>query len=365
MTVPFIDLSRQHAALEPDLSRALAAAVAGGHYILGPNVKELETEVAAYLGCRHAIGCASGSDALLLALLALDLKPGDEVVTTPFSFFATAGCIARAGARIVFADIDDSFNLDPERFAAAVTPRTRAVIPVHLYGRAADMDAIHRIADPNGIAVIEDCAQSIGAAWRGRKLGSLGKAGCISFFPTKNLGGLGDGGMVVTNDDALAGTVRLLRVHGAKPKYYHRLVGMNSRLDELQAAALRVKLPRLDGWNARRRQIAARYDAAFAALPLQVAPAVPAEENIYHQYPLLTDRRDDLLAHLKARGIEAGVYYPLGLHLQECFRELGHAAGDMPRTEAAQARVLSIPIFPEMTDAEIDETVGAVRAFPW
>ncbi len=365
MAVPFLDLKRQYASLKPELDAALLSAAASTHYIMGPNVAALEREVASYLGARHAIGCASGSDALLLALLALDLKPGDEVITTPFSFFATVGCIVRAGAKPVFADIDATWNLDPEKVAAAITPRTRAIIPVHLYGRAADMGRLLDLAAPRGIAIVEDGAQSIGAEWGGRKLGAFGFAGCISFFPTKNLGALGDAGMIVTNDDRAAETMRLLRLHGAKPKYYHRLVGMNSRLDELQAACLRVKLPRLDGWNRRRVEIGARYDALLAGLPV-TRPAPPkGGDFIYHQYTIATDRRDDLLAHLKGRGIEAGVYYPLSLHLQECFRELGHRPGDFPVSERAQATVLSLPIFPEMTDAEIAEVAEGVRSFPW
>lgn len=365
MAVPFIDLKRQYATIQADLDRAILAAVADTHYIMGPNVRLLEEELAAYLGVPHAIGCASGSDALLLALLALDLKPGDEVITTPFTFFATAGCIVRAGAKPVFADIDASFNIDPAAVEAAITPRTRAIIPVHLYGRAADMGRLTAIARTRGLALVEDCAQAIGAAWDGKKLGSFGAAGCISFFPTKNLGALGDGGMVVTGDAKFADTLRLLRVHGAKPKYYHKLVGMNSRLDELQAAALRVKLTRLDGWNARRIELAALYDGKLAGLPVE-RPAPPrAGDFIYHQYTILCDRRDDLLAHLKGRGIEAGVYYPLSLHLQECFADLGYRRGDMPRSEAAERRALSLPLFPEMTPAEMDEVAGAVRDFPW
>jgi dTDP-4-amino-4,6-dideoxygalactose transaminase len=364
MKVPFLDLQRQHQPMEEELRNSLLAVLADSQFIMGPNVKKIEEEMAQWLGCRHAIACASGTDALLLALMALNIGPGDEVITTPFTFFATAGCIVRCGATPVFVDIDESFNIDTTQIKNAITAKTKAIIPVHLYGRSCDMTAINQAIADTEIQVIEDCAQAIGAQWQGQKVGAIGAMGCISFFPSKNLGGIGDGGMVTTNNDDTAEFLRTLRVHGAKPKYFHRFVGINSRLDEFQAAAIRVKLPWLNGWNTRRREIAAQYDEGFKNLPV-TTPIVAADlsSNIYHQYVLLTERRDELLDHLQKNGVAAGVYYPISLHLQECFSNLGYKKGDMPVAERYQETIFSLPIFPEMTTTEINYVIATVQSF--
>lgn len=368
--IPGFSLTRQNAELREPLLHALGKVVGEGGFILGENVQSLEAETAAYCGAKYAVGVASGSDALYLALLACGVGPGDEVITTPFTFFATAGAVARAGATPVFVDIDPAtWNIDPAAIEAKITARTRAVIPVHLYGCPADMDLILALAAKHGLRVIEDAAQALGAAYKGKKIGALGAAGCFSFFPTKNLGAFGDGGMVVTNDPEIAARVRLLRVHGAKPKYHHHVLGVNSRLDELQAAVLRVKLPHLDGWNERRREIAARYghllqpvaDAVGDDLRLPTAPAYAY--HVYHQYTLQTPRRDELRAFLQAHGVGTAVYYPLPLHLQPVFAPLGYREGDLPAAEAAAREVLSLPMFPELTDAEVQYVAATVTEF--
>lgn len=366
--VPLLDLRGQYAALKGPIDEAVRRVVESQHFILGPEVESLEREIAAYTRVAHAVGVSSGTDALLVALMTLDLGPGDEVVTTPFTFFATAGTIDRLGARTVFADIDpDTFNMDPAAAMAAVTPATRAIMPVHLFGRCMELDPLLRFARDRSVAVIEDAAQAIGATdAAGRRAGSIGTAGCFSFFPTKNLGGFGDGGMVVSDDAAFADRVEMLRVHGMRPKYYHREVGGNFRLDALQAAVLRVKLPHLDAWSAARRRNADGYREIFADAGLDDGRVrLPADVpgHIYNQFVIRVERRDALREHLAASGIGSEVYYPVPLHLQECFRKLGYAPGDFPRAEAAAAEVLALPIYPELTTDQLAGVVAAIRRF--
>lgn len=369
MAVPLLDLVAQYQAIKDEVLPAVMAVVERQSFIMGPEVGQLEAEIAAYLGAKHAIACASGTDAILLPLKALKLQPGDEVIAPAFTFFATAGTIHNAGGRPVFADIDPStFNVAAEAIEAAITPRTRAIVVVHLYGQMAEMERILAVAAKHGLAVIEDGAQSIGArrlvndVWR--HAGTLGTAGTLSFFPSKNLGGWGDGGMMLTEDDALADRLRKLRLHGGAKQYHHEEVGTNSRLDTVQAAVLRVKLRHLPDWVTARRARAARYDEAFAGHPAICPPRVcPKNEHAYHQYTIRADRRDELKAHLAARGIGHAVYYPTALHLQPCFADLGYVRGALPVTEAAMAQVISLPIYPELTDAQQDEVIGAVRDF--
>jgi dTDP-4-amino-4,6-dideoxygalactose transaminase len=369
--VPLIDLKAQYEGLRDELRAAVEGVLESQRFILGPEVEGLEQEVADYCDAAHGIGVSSGTDALLVALMALDVGPGDEVVTTPFSFFATAGVVARLGAQPVFVDIDPrTFNLDPARLEAAITPRTKAIMPVHLFGQTADMDPIAAVAGATELPVVEDAAQAIGADYHGRRAGALGLLGCFSFFPTKNLGGFGDGGMVTTSDPALAARVRSLRNHGFAEKYYNREVGGNFRLDALQAAVLRVKLRHLEGWHEARRRNAARYGELFEAAglaaedgPLRLPYDGGHGRHIYHQYVVRCRRRDELLAHLRGRGIGSAVYYPVALHLQNCFRELGYAVGDLPASEAAAEEVLALPIYPELSDDGAAEVVDAVRAF--
>jgi dTDP-4-amino-4,6-dideoxygalactose transaminase len=375
MHVPLLDLTQQYQSLRPELDRAVLEVCASQHFILGPKVEACERAVAEYSQSAHGIGVSSGTDALLLCLMAEGIGPGDEVLTTPYSFFATAGAVARLGARPVFVDIDPvTFNLDPSRLAAAVTPRTRAIIPVHLYGQMADMDPLLDFARQHGLVVIEDAAQAIGAEHRHRRAGSLGHYGCFSFFPSKNLGAFGDAGMVVTQDASRAERLRILRVHGMEPKYYHRFVGGNFRLDALQAAVVSVKLPHLDAWTARRQENARRYDRLFQAsglvggpVRLPAHPLAQAEStghrHIFNQYVLRAERRDALRAHLLREGVGCEVYYPVPLHRQECFADLGQAAGTFPESERAAAETLALPIFPELTDAQAERVVEAVASF--
>jgi dTDP-4-amino-4,6-dideoxygalactose transaminase len=367
MPVPLLDLRAQHATIRDDVVRAMMDVVDSQRFILGEPVERLEREVGALSRARHAIGCANGTDALLLALRALDVGRGDEVVTTPFTFFATAGTIHNVGATPVFVDIEpETFNISAEAAAAAVTGRTKAVIPVDLFGQ---MAAIERIAEllPD-VPIVEDAAQAIGArrrvdgAWV--MAGERATIGTFSFFPSKNLGGYGDGGMMVTQDEALAARLRRLRVHGGATQYYHDEVGYNSRLDALQAAVLSAKLPHLAAWSDRRRENACYYHGAFADVPEVTLPVVdPANESIFNQYTIRVPRRDDLRAHLTARGIGTSIYYPLPLHLQPCFAYLGYREGSCPESERAAREVLSLPIFPELTRAQLDEVVDGVRSF--
>ncbi len=364
--VPLFDLTRQWSEVGGDVRAALERVFATQQFILGPEVAALEREVAAFLRVKRAVAVSSGTDALLAALMALEVKPGDEVITTPFTFFATAGVIHRLGARAVFVDIDPrDFNLDPGKLAAAITPRTRAIIPVHLYGQAADMDGIRRVA--GGVPLVEDCCQAIGTDYDGVPVGGIGAFGCFSFFPTKNLGAFGDGGMVTTNDEGAGDKLADMRVHGMRPKYVHRFVGGNFRLDALQAAVLRVKLPRLPGWIASRRAGAAHYRALLAQAGLAgvVRPPeeLPGRGHTYHQFVVRTERRDQLREHLAKRGIGAEVYYPISLHEQECFGGLGYRRGDFPEAERAEAEVLALPIFPELRGDERERVVEEIAAF--
>lgn len=371
MNVPLLDLTGQYATIADEVDAAIRTVVKEQRFILGPTVEKFERAVEEYLGIEHAVGCANGTDAIILALRALDVAPGDEVVTSPFTFFATAGAIHNVGARPVFADIQpDTFNLDPEAAERAVTKRTRAVMPVHLFGQMADMAAFRALGDRHGIRVIEDGAQAIAARQRVNgewiTTGSLGDACTFSFFPSKNLGAFGDAGMVVTRNAATAERLRKLRVHGGRQMYHHEEVGYNSRLDALQAAILSVKLPYLAGWTAARRSNAAYYGAALADVQGIVTPVMRSEnECIVNQYTIrvLDGRRDALAEHLRAAGVGSGVYYPLPLHLQECFRDLGYRAGDFPVSEAACHEVLSLPIFPELSEEQRSHVVTTIRGF--
>lgn len=367
-SVPLLDLKGQYQALKPDIDAAIGRVVESQYFINGPEVAGLEEEVAEYCGASHCIGVSSGSDALLVALMALNVGPGDEVITTPYTFFATVGAIRRLGATPVFVDIDPvSYNINPEAVAGQITDRTKAIIPVHLYGQCAEMGPILDVAGRRGIPVIEDAAQAIGSEYHGRRAGSMGTVGCFSFFPSKNLGAFGDGGAVTTNDSALADRIRILRNHGAQPKYYHKFVGGNFRLDAIHAAVLRVKLKHLDDWTASRQNNAAFYDAAFAELGLPTetlsTPTVVQSRHIFNQYVLRSDRRDALMAHLKANGIGCEIYYPLSLHEQDCFSDLGYDHGDFPESERAAASTLAIPIYPELTDPQKQAVVNAVAEF--
>src|SRR5829696_1638744 len=355
VSVALLDLKRQFEQVEADVRVQIDRVLREQSFILGPIVQEFEAAVAAYAGVKHAVGLASGTDALLLALRALDLRPGDEVITTPFTFFATAGTIHNAGGRAVFVDIDPvTMNLDPAAVERAVTPRTRAIIVVHLFGQMAAMETIAPLAARHGLALIEDGAQSIGARRqvddRWRMSGELGTVGTLSFFPTKNLGAWGDAGLIVTQNEALAERLGRLRLHGGSRQYLHEEIGTNSRLDSLQAAVLLAKLPYLSGWTEARKQNAARYTAAFTGHSDVCPPRVdPANDHIFHQYTLQVARRDQLLAHLKSKGIGHAVYYPLALHLQPCFAHLGYQPGSLPVAEAAMKSVVSLPIYPELT----------------
>ena len=358
--IPLLDLEAQNAPLRAAIEIAIAGVVRSNQFIMGPEVAALEEELAQAIGVKHAIGVSSGTDALLVALMALDVGPGDEVITTPFSFFATAGVIHRVGATPVFVDIDPAtFNIDPSKVAAKITPRTRAILPVHLFGQPCDVGALEQAAP--GIPIVEDAAQTILAQTSRGPVGALGALACFSFFPSKNLGGFGDGGLVTTNDAGLAEKVRRLRVHGSHPKYVHGMVGGNFRLDTIQAAVLRVKLPHLLRWTDARRQNAARYDALLAGLVTTPARVEPG--HVYNQYTVRAERRDALAKHLGAQKIGNAIYYPLALHLQECFRHLGHSEGDFPETERACREVISLPIYPELGEARQRRVAAAIADF--
>jgi dTDP-4-amino-4,6-dideoxygalactose transaminase len=352
--VPLLDLQAQYRPIRDAIIETVTRVCDSQRFILGPEVEGLERELAAYLGVAHAVGVSSGTDALLLAMMALGIGPGDEVITSTYSFFATAGCVARLGATPVFCDIDPvSYNIDPAAAAAAITPRTKAVIPVHLYGQSADLDPILDTASRAGVSVIEDAAQAIGAAYKGRMVGGLGHAGCFSFFPSKNLGAFGDGGFVTTNDAALAASLRRMRVHGADRQYYHDVIGGNFRLDALQAAVLRVKLPHLAGWTEARRRNAARYDELFAGAGLTdrvVRPTALADRrHIYNQYVVRVPDRDRVKAHLDARHVGSAIYYPVPFHELPCFAYLGYRTGQLPHAERAARETLALPIYGELT----------------
>ncbi|HEV2881591.1 MAG TPA: DegT/DnrJ/EryC1/StrS family aminotransferase [Pyrinomonadaceae bacterium] len=370
MQVPLLDLKQQHASLREELHAAVGRILDSQQFVLGEEVRLLEEELALYSTTRHAVGCASGSDALLLALMALDIKAGDEVITTPFSFFATASAIARTGATPVFVDIEPrTYNLDPALVEAAITERTRAIMPVHLYGQCAEMDALLEVAARHALPVIEDAAQAIGAEDGGRRAGSLGQVGCFSFYPTKNLGAAGDAGLLTTSDDALAERLRRLRVHGGATEYLHTEIGLNSRLDALQAAVLRVKLPHLDGWSQARRERAETYSLLLTNAHLRFNLRAPfIRENvrhIFHQYVVRVpaEHRDALVEHLRAHGVGVKIYYPVPLHLQECFRYLGYREGALPEAERAARETLALPIYPELRLEQQQYVVGTLGRF--
>ena len=366
--VPLLDLQAQYEQIRHDIREAVDRVLEHQKFILGPEVAALEKDVAAYSQVGQGIGVASGTDALLVGLMALGIGPGDEVITTPYTFFATAGSISRLGATPRFVDIDPvTYNLNPSEIEAAITERTRAVLPVHLYGQCADMDAIGAIARKHDLAVIEDAAQAIGAEYKGRRAGSMGTLGCFSFFPSKNLGGIGDGGMIVTDDQALADAIRVLRVHGSKPKYYHKVIGVNSRLATIQAAALQVKLRYLDEWTAARQRNAERYRQLFREKGLDGQIGLPAalehSRHIYNQFVIRVPRRDACRAFLQENGIGNEVYYPVPLHLQECYESLGYTEGSMPHAEKAAEETLALPIYPELTDDQASRVVETLARF--
>jgi dTDP-4-amino-4,6-dideoxygalactose transaminase len=387
MNVPLLDLKAQYETIKTELEQAIHAVMESQHFILGPHVQRCEEAIAAYCHAPHAIGVSSGSDALLICLMAEGIGPGDEVITTPYTFFATVGAIARLGATPVFVDIDPvTYNLAVDQIADKITSRTKAIIPVHLYGQSADMQAVMDIASKHGLVVIEDAAQSIGARYDGRSSGTIGHYGCFSFFPSKNLGAAGDGGMVVTTDPKRAERLRILRAHGSHPKYYHRLVGGNFRLDALQGAIISAKLPHLDDWTEGRRSNARRYDRLFAESGLIVSdtrdwaqtrpdgemlvrdrnvvlPTEVTERHVFNQYVIRVDRRDALKAHLQKNGIGTEVYYPVPMHVQECFKDLGYNRGDFPESEAAAEHTLALPIYPELSDEQAACVVHTIRAF--
>jgi dTDP-4-amino-4,6-dideoxygalactose transaminase len=364
MKVPLLDLKSQYATIKDDVLGAVAEVLESQVCIGGPKVAELEQKIAAASDCKYAVGVSSGTDALLCSLMALGIGSGDEVITTPFTFFATVGSIARTGATPVFVDIDPrTYNINPELIERAATTRTKAIMPVHLFGQTCDMDAIMNVATRLGVYVIEDAAQSITATYRGRKAGGIGTCGCFSFFPSKNLGAAGDGGMIVTNDEKLYERMVLMRNHGAKPKYFHKYVGGNFRLDPIQAAVLLVKLRHLDAWSEKRRRNAAYYKNRLGVAPVCVPYISPDCVSIFNQYVIRLGCRDGLMAHLKAKNIGAEIYYPQPLHLQDCFRSLGRVEGDFPETERASREVLTLPVYPELTIDMLDYVADNVLSF--
>lgn len=382
MNVPLLDLQAQYSAIKAELEKGIFEVLASQHFILGPKVDECEKAIARYSNCAHGIGMSSGTDALLICLMAEGIGAGDEVITTPYTFFATAGSIARLGAKPVFVDIDPvTYNIDPAQIAAKITNRTRAIIPVHLYGQMADMAPIMELANEHQLVVIEDAAQAIGAEYRGKRAGSMGHYGCFSFFPSKNLGAAGDAGMVVTNDRARAEKLAILRAHGSRPKYHHTVIGGNFRLDALQAAVVSAKLPHLDGWTTRRQQNAERYNRLFAASGLKVIdtagfaaqrwsggtqvvlPNWRCDRHVFNQYVIRVARRDALKSMLQEKGVGTEIYYPVPMHLQECFAYLGHQAGQFPQSEGAATETLALPIYPELSDTAADYVVGCISSF--
>lgn len=368
MKVPLLDLQAQFQQIRPDVLSAIEAVCQEQGFILGRRVEAFEEAIADYLGCRYAVGVASGSDALLLSLMAAGVQPGDEVLTVPFTFFSTAGGISRLYAVPVFVDVRaDTFMMDPDQLEQKITPRTKAIIPVHLFGQCAGMERILDVAERHGIKVIEDACQAIGASRRGRKAGTFGYSGCFSFFPSKNLGGVGDGGMIVTNDGALRDLLLALRVHGSRSDYQHDHIGLNSRLDALEAAVLGVKLPHLAGWNAQRARNAATYDRLLTEAGLLAHVTLPATApgnvHVFNQYTLRAQRRDELMAFLKAHEIGHKVYYPVPLHLQACYQPLGYSKGDLPVAEQLAQEVLSLPVYPELTGAQMESVVTRISEF--
>jgi len=373
MQVPLLDLKAQYATVKDEILAAIAEVMESQHFILGPKVEECEKAIAKYSNCPFAVGVTSGSDALLACLMVENIGPGDEVITTPYTFFATVGAISRLGATPVFVDIDPvTYNIDVTQIAAKITKKTRAIIPVHLYGQMADMDPIMALAESHKLVVIEDAAQAIGSEYKGRRAGSIGHYGCFSFFPSKNLGAAGDGGMIVTNDPQRAEKLRVLRAHGSKPKYYHKVVGGNFRLDALQAAIVSAKLSHLDSWTVGRQKNAKVYDRLFEEAGLTdarggaanvVLPEVAMTRHIFNQYVIRLSERDQLQAYLKNQGVGTEVYYPVPMHIQECFAYLGHKAGDFPQSESAANETLALPIYPELSEAQLRYVVECVRDF--
>jgi dTDP-4-amino-4,6-dideoxygalactose transaminase len=370
ISVPLLDLKAQYAGVRDEIMEVVREVFEDQWFILGPKVQECEARIAEYCRCEHAVGVSSGTDALLIALMAEGIGPGDEVITTPYTFFATAGCIARLGARPVFVDIcPRTYNLDVRKLEGVLTEKTKAIVPIHLFGQCADMDAISRVAQKHGLVVIEDAAQAIGAELKGRRAGSMGNYGCFSFFPSKNLGAAGDGGIVTTDDPDQAERLAVLRGHGAKPKYYHSLIGGNFRLDALQAAVVLVKLEHLDGWSAGRRANAETYRKLFEEAGLigddrVVLPyAIPDGRHIYNQFVVRVPRRDELREHLKENRVATEIYYPVPLHRQECFAYLGHGEGEFPESERAARETLALPIYPELTDEQQRYVVGKIKEF--
>lgn len=389
--IPLLDLKAQYETIKDEVNAAVMRVIESQHFILGPEVEALEREIAEYSQCKYGIGVSSGTDALLVALMAIDIKPGDEVITTPYTFFATVGAIARVGAKPVFVDIDPlSYNIDPTKIEAAITAKTKAIIPVHLYGQMADMDPIMDIAKRHNLYVIEDAAQAIGAEYKGRRAGSIGHFGCFSFFPSKNLGGFGDGGMVTANDPELAEKTKLLRGHGAKPKYYHKLVGGNFRLDALQAAVVRVKFKYLDQWTEARQRNADIYRQLFNEAGLSCNPATVSclqdncqthhrecslmqgivlpqtlsdRRHIYNQFVIRLNHRDELIQHLKSHKVGNEIYYPVPMHEQNCFAELGYKVGDFPSSECAARKTVAIPIYPELTASQLKVVTSVIAEF--
>lgn len=368
-TVPLIDLTRQYATLKSEIETAISKLCTAQTFILGAPVSQFESEIATWIGTPHAIGCASGTDALYLALLAYGIGHGDEVITVPFTFIATAGAISRTGATPVFVDIDPgTFNIDVSKIEAAITPRTKAIVPVHLYGQCADMDPLMAIAKAHNLVVIEDACQSIGSTYNGRPAGTLGHVGCFSFFPTKNLGGFGDGGLMITSNPDVATKLAMLRVHGSAKRYYHDMIGIASRLDALQAAVLSIKLPHLKAWTDRRNEIAEIYRVGFAELASrnivqlpQIAPATT--RHVYNQFVIRVQNRDELIAELRKNGIGCEIYYPLCLHQQVCYTELNYQPGDFPAAENAALSSVALPIFPELTQSEITRIIDTIISF--
>lgn len=364
MQVPLLDLKAQYATIKKEVMAAISEVLESQCCIGGPKVAELEAKIAAISDCKFAVGVSSGTDAILNCLMCLEIGAGDEVITTPFTFFATAGCIARTGAKPVFVDIDPrTYNINPRLIESAITKKTKAIMPVHLFGQMADMDPIMDIAKKHGLAVIEDAAQSITSTYKGKKAGSIGTAGCLSFFPSKNLGGIGDGGMIVTNDKQLYDRLSIMRNHGSKPKYYHKYIGGNFRLDPIQAAALLVKLPHLDKWSRARRRNAAYYNKKFENTIVQTPYIRPDCMSIFNQYVIRVPRRDELVEYLRQKNIGSEIYYPVPMHLQKCFEYLGYKQGNLPEAEKAAKEVLALPIYPELTDPMKDCVVDAIVSF--
>jgi len=364
MQVPLLDLRAQYATIKEQVTPAINEICQSQMLCLGPAVAKFEEEIAEYCGCKYALGVSSGSDALLVSLMALEIKPGDEVITTPFTFFATAGAIARLGAKSIFVDIDpDTFNIDPAKIEEKITDKTKAIIPVHIFGQNAQMKPILDIAKKHNLAVVEDACQSIGAVQDGKKAGTFGELGCFSFYPTKNLGAFGDGGLVTTNDDSLMEKLKIYRDHGQNPRYFYKVIGGNFRLDGIQGAVLSVKLKHLDSWSEKRRQNAALYDQLLADCPVETPKTDSNNISIYHQYTIKAERRDELQKFLADNQVSSAVFYPKSLHLQECFSDLGYKEGDFPVTEDTCKKVLSLPVYPELDKEQIEFVAETIKKF--